>query len=130
MATDIRAMDSIEEAYDLAMNYFHDRQYKMAIAAFEAILLENPRHGLADNCQYWIGESYYGQGNYFQAIVEFEKVFAFDAPDKRDDAQIMMGLSYMKLGVVDQARNDFSWLLACYNDSEYFMRARQYMNQL
>ncbi|MBN2009845.1 tetratricopeptide repeat protein [candidate division KSB1 bacterium] len=121
---------SSPEAYDLALNYYYDRQYRMAVAAFESVLNENPKGSLADNCQYWIGEAYYGQGKYLQAIAEFEKVFAFDSADKRDDAQIMMGLAYMKLGEANQARNDFVWLVACYGGSEYSNKARQYMNQL
>lgn len=121
---------SFREQYDKALNYFHNRRYRSAILAFDKLLQENPYHALADNCQYWIGECQYARGNYYQAIVEFEKVFSFDAPDKRDDAQIMMGLAYMKLGESNQANQDFSWLITCYRTSEYYQRAQRYKNEL
>lgn len=118
------------EQYDLALNYFHNGEYQIAAMTFQKLLDSNPRSSLADNCQYWIGESRYAQGNYYQAIVEFEKVFMFDSTDKFDDAQIMIGLAYMKAGHTEQARVDFTWLLACYENSEYYQRALRYMDEL
>lgn len=124
------ASGPFEQQYNSALNSFHEGQYRIAAATFERLLNEDPYNPLADNCQYWIGESNYARGKYFQAICDFEKVFTFDATDKRDDAQIMMGLAYLKAGQVDQARNDFSWLLACYENSEYYQRALRYMDEL
>jgi len=128
--SDFNYGSNIQEGYDSALNYFYDRQYETAIDMFTNLLQENPNHSLADNCQYWLGESQFGQGNYFQAIVEFEKIFSYDSADKRDDAQIMMGLAYMKLGENSMALEDFSWLITCYNGSEYSSTARRYMSQL
>ncbi|MBD3287781.1 tetratricopeptide repeat protein [candidate division KSB1 bacterium] len=116
--------------YDDALNYFHNGEYQIAATTFKRLLHENPNSPLADNCQYWIGECRFAQGKYYQAIVEFEKVFMFNSTDKHDDAQIMMGLAYMKAGQVQQARTDFTWLLACYEGSEYYQRALRYMNEL
>ena len=116
--------------YDLALEYFYDKQYSAAINSFQKIRDTNSNQNIVDNCQYWIGECHFGIGNYFQAIVEFEKVFSFDSADKRDDAQIMMGLAYIKLGEVNQAKNDLTWLVDCYYTSEYSSRAKQYMSQL
>jgi len=121
---------SIQEQYDLALTYFHNAEYQSATATFQKILHDNRFHELSDNCQYWIGECQYARGNFYQAIVEFEKVFSFDETDKQDDAQIMIALAYMKNGQSDFARSDFSWLLSCYETSEYYQRALRYMKEL
>ena len=102
----------------------------MAEMAFLKLLDEMPNSQYADNCQYWIGECNYAKGNYAQAIVEFEKVFAFDTPDKKDDAQIMLALSQRNIGKTDNAESTFSWLIYFYPESEYLNRAEQYRNEL
>jgi TolA-binding protein len=120
-----------DEQYNIALDYFNKHDYKLAMMAFEQLLSELGRNNsLSDNCQYWIGECEFAQSKYYEAIVEFEKVFSFDVPDKKDDAQIMIGLAYMKLGQSNYAREDFSWLTTCYQNSEYYKRAKQYISQL
>ncbi|RMF59862.1 MAG: hypothetical protein D6743_15750, partial [Calditrichaeota bacterium] len=72
--------------YQRALNLFKARNYQQALQEFKALLVMDPNTSLSDNCQYWIGECYYGMGNYDQAIVEFEKVFSFPNSNKSDDA--------------------------------------------
>ena len=117
-------------AYNYGFELFQGHQYQEAIAQFRQLLEMNSRHSLSDNCQYWIGECQYAQGNYYQAVVEFTKVSAFDSPDKQDDAQLMLGLAFMKLGETSEARSELDWLVSCYASSEYINRAHQYLGQL
>ena len=42
---------------------------------FIDFIAKYPKHPLAANAQYWIGEAYWAQRDYRQALVEFEKVF-------------------------------------------------------
>jgi TolA-binding protein len=85
---------------------------------------------MADNCQYWIGECYYGLRQYQKAIIEFQKVFAYSATDKHDDAQLMIGLSYFRLGQRDQAQSEFQTFLNNFADSEYSSIARRYVQDI
>jgi TolA-binding protein len=120
-----------DEQYNVALDYFNKHDYKLAMMSFEQLLTElGHNNSLSDNCQYWMGECEFAQGKYYEAIVEFEKVFSYDVPDKKDDAQIMIGLAYMKLGQNNYAREDFNWLTACYQNSEYYKKAKQYISQL
>jgi tol-pal system protein YbgF len=116
--------------YAYARNLYEQRRYRDAINAFSDLLLENDKNSLADNSQYWIGESYYGLGNFAQAIAEFEKIFTFPRSDKNDDAQLKIGLCYLRMGDRQQARNGLEQLLATYPNSEYVGKARQYLNRL
>lgn len=121
---------SYRERYRAALDAYNARQYRDAINAFSRLLAEDANNSLADNCQYWIGESYYGLGNYAQAIAEFEKVFAYPNSNKADDALLKLGVTYLKLGDRESARTQFEQLLANYPKSEYLDKARGYLNRL
>jgi len=118
------------QRYANGRGLYERRQYRDAIKAFSNLLAEDDRNILADNAQYWIGESYYGLGNYAQSIVEFEKVFTFTTSDKSDDALLKLGLCYLKMGDRKQARSEFEQLLANYPKSEYAGQARNYLTKL
>ena len=117
------------QRYKDALAAYNARHYREAIDQFNALLNENSTNSLADNCQYWIGESYYGMGNYAQAIAEFEKVYSYAKSNKIDAAILKLGLSYLKMGNDELARSQFQQLIANYPKSEYVDRARSYLNQ-
>ncbi|KAA3663485.1 MAG: outer membrane protein assembly factor BamD, partial [Calditrichaeota bacterium] len=99
---------AVEMAYDQARNTMIDRNYSSAISQFRVMLVDNNTGNLADNCQYWIGEAYFAQGEYVKAIVEFEKVNAYPKSNKSVDAQLMLGIALMKIGQQDQAQREFT----------------------
>ncbi len=112
--------------YQKARSLFESFNYQDAIATFENLLSQYPNNAQADNCQYWIGECYYGLKQYQKAIMEFQKVFAYSQADKHDDAQLMIGLSYVKLGERDRANAEFETFLNTYAGSEYTSIAKRY----
>ena len=122
--------DSFQTRYQEALNSYNNRNYRSAITEFEALLNEDSGNSLSDNCQYWIGECYYGLGNFNEAIIEFEKVFNFSDSNKFDDSQLKLGLCYLKLGDNVKAKAEFERLLTNYPDSEYSPRAEQYVSSL
>ena len=64
-----------------------------------------------------------------RSISEFKKVFTFSDSNKLDDAQFKMGLCYMNIGKIDEAIIEFKKLLDSYPSSEYYVRAKNYINQ-
>lgn len=116
--------------YEQALGAFKARNYREAISLFTELMSLETNNSLSDNCQYWIGESYYGLGDYNQSITEFERVFSFPSSNKSDDAQLKLGLCYMKLGDKTQARSEFDRLLAIYPGSEYVVIAQKYIGRL
>ena len=124
------ATGSFRDRYRAALSLYNAKRYREAIDAFSALLAENPNNSLADNCQYWIGEAYYGLGNYAQAIAEFEKVFAYANSNKADAALLKLGITYLKLGDRESARAQFEQLIATYPKSEYVRMAQSYLNRL
>jgi tol-pal system protein YbgF len=118
------------QRYADARNLYEQRRYAEAAAAFQAILAENDKGSYADNCQYWIGESYYGLGKFPQAIAEFEKVFTFARSNKTDAALLKIGLCYLQMGERQQARSQLEQLIATYPSSPYVAKARRYLARL
>ena len=114
--------------YQEALGHYKDREYQTAINLFRELIQSDPHTTLSDNCQYWIGESYFGLPNYDQAIIEFEKVFSFADSNKSDDAQLKLGICHLKLGNQVQAQAEFNRLLSSYPDSEYLALAKRYLS--
>lgn len=117
-------------SYEQALQNYYSREFDAAIYLFNSLLETSPTHKLASNCQYWLGECYFGKGDYAQAVESFQRVLAFDESFKRDDALLMMGRSYIKLGDKQTARQMFDQLMNDYPDSEFFQKAQQYASGL
>lgn len=67
-------------------------------------LKKHPKNSLADNARYWIGESYYAEKNYHQAVMEFQKVVdTYQKGDAVDDSLFMLGESFRQLGMKEDA---------------------------
>ncbi|MBN2010323.1 tetratricopeptide repeat protein [candidate division KSB1 bacterium] len=126
----ISASGDFIQDYQSALSLYQNREYKEAIAMFEDLLSRGESNSYADNCQYWIGESYYGMSNFNQAIVEFTKVFSFSSSNKNDDAQLKLGLCYWKLGDKAKAREELERLISNYPKSEYIEKAESFLARL
>jgi len=125
MNTDSQGTSSYDELYQQALDDVYGGRHKQAIGKFRQLLTMNDPKNLADNCQYWIAESYYALGDFETSIVEFERVFAFDNNNKTDDAQFMIGIAHIKLGQQNLAELELNNLLSFYQDSEYVSRAQR-----
>lgn len=119
-----------KSGYQQARDLFEAFKYREAIDAFTRILEQNPDDVLADNSQYWIGECYFGLKEYQQAVMEFQKVFAYSMTDKYDDAQLMIGLSYVRSGQKEKAQKEFETFLNNYGTSEYAGVAKKYYRDI
>lgn len=121
---------AFRQQYQEALQTYRSRQYRSAIQKFESLLNQDTSNSLSDNAQYWIGESYYGLGNYQKAIMSFEKVFTFSKSNKDDAAQLKLGLCYMKLNDKSKAREEFQKLINNYPRSESVGLAKRLLSQI
>jgi tetratricopeptide (TPR) repeat protein len=83
-------------AYRDALERVRGRRYKEAIDVFQWLLLQNPSDTLASNCEYWVGESYFGLADYRRAYSAFKRVTLYSGSTKRNDAILMMKRASMK----------------------------------
>ncbi len=118
------------QRYAAGRELYEQRKYRNAINVFSELLREDDKNKLADNAQYWTGESYYGLRNFSQALIEFEKISLYSGSEKHDDAQLKIALCYLQQGDRQQAKSELEQLLATYPTSEYIDKAKQYLSKL
>ena len=63
-----------EKLYAAAMASFRADEHGQAVLEFTDLIDKFPKHTLASSAQYWIGEAYYRQRDFNQAVTEFQKV--------------------------------------------------------
>jgi tol-pal system protein YbgF len=99
---------SSKELYDKAYTLYREGKYIESHEAFRDYMRRFPDTALTDNAYFWIGEAYYDQGQFEQAILQYDKVvqkfpdgdkvasailkqaFAFSAIDDNLDARILL----------------------------------------
>lgn len=116
--------------YRDALDDYHTGKYRRAIQKFRKLLLRSDAGDLADNCQYWIGESYFALGDYYQAVVEFEKVYSWAGSNKISDAQLMVAIALLKAGETELARGEFDTLLSFFQNKSAAKKARKYIDMI
>jgi len=114
--------EEYENRYNEGRAAFESRNYNDAIQLFESLLASSTNNSLADNAQYWIGESQYALRQYNSALLSFEKVFTFTKSNKKDDAQFKLGMCYLRKGDKQKAQEEFDRLRIDYPKSEYIGR--------
>ena len=60
--------------YDSSLATYREGKYQEAMAGFQDFLKRYPKSDLADNANFWIGESYMALGRYEQAILAYQEV--------------------------------------------------------
>ena len=121
---------SFADRYQEALQTYRSRHFMDAIQKFENLLDSGSYNSLSDNCQYWIGECYYGLGKYEEAALSFEKVFSFSNSNKDDDAQLKLGLCQLRLNNKAKAKEEFQKLVDNYPTSEYVSVAQRFIAQI
>lgn len=89
-----------------------------AINGFNQFIQRYPNSSLAGNAQYWLGECYYAQRKFSQAIVEFERVYhQYPSSEKVPAALLKIGYSNLELEKPATARSIFRQLVRSYPKS-------------
>jgi len=86
------------ELYQTAYRDYQRGNYDFAIQGFREFLDGNPDSDLADNAAYWIGECFYSQKKYRDAIRQFDEVISkYQKSDKVPAALLKKGFAYIEL---------------------------------
>lgn len=77
-----------------------------AESVFRSFVKRYPRHDLADNAQYWLGETYYDRKDYTSAAPEFQSVVVrWPSGNKAPDALLKLGYCLIALGETQKGRD-------------------------
>jgi tol-pal system protein YbgF len=104
--------------YDGALNLLRQGSFVDAARGFSKFLRTFPDASFAANAQYWLGECYYGQRRFQEAIDEFEQVFAFYSSSNKVPASLLkIAYSHLELQQLSMARSVFQQLVRMYPQS-------------
>jgi tol-pal system protein YbgF len=120
----------VNPGYESALSKFRNRRYQDATDEFSSLLSAGISDDLADNCRYWIGESYFAMKQFNEAVQQFEGVATMAGSDKADDAQLMLGNAYIAMGNKAAAKQALQYLIATYPSSPLVKRARAKLSGL
>lgn len=122
---------SIQRAYELAYSNYRINDYQGAIRGFEAFLKAHPKHQLAPNAQYWIGESYFQLRDH-RAAIEAQRRLLGTYPDsaKVPDALLIIGTAESALGDTAAARKTFEDLISKYPATDSAEKAKSRLARL
>jgi len=85
--------------YDQAMQLFRSGDFSGAREGFTRFLGLYPTTDLASNAQFWLGESYFAEKKYDEAIVAYDKVVKeFPKSEKVSSALLKMGMAFLEKG--------------------------------
>lgn len=117
-------------SFDDALTSFKSGDYNLAIDKFSKVASASKDNKTSSNCNYWIGESYFGLKQYDKAIAYFQKVINAKGSPKTANAQIMIAEANIRLGKIPEAKKAFQTVVEKYPRSEYIARAKKMLQQL
>jgi TolA-binding protein len=109
--------------YDVALRAFNSRKYDAAAKGFEAIG-RGTNDDLAKRATYWLGETYFAQKKYKEALPLFQETLKFKHSEKKADAQFMIGQTYERLGDKVNAKAAYEKVVKNYPMSKNVKRAK------
>lgn len=117
--------------YQTAYNDYLRGNYDLAILGFRQYLESFSNTDLADNASYWIGESYYRQRRFQDAIREFDQVVSeYPDSDKVPSALLRKGYAYLELGEQSRGVVQLQNVIRRYPRSDEANLARQQLATL
>ena len=104
--------------YQSAFDALKQGRYDDSSRLFSQFLRNHPDHDLADNAQYWLGESYYVTQNYESALQTFRAMTErYPDGDKSADAELKIGYCLYELGQYAGARQALQDVVNRYSGS-------------
>jgi tol-pal system protein YbgF len=116
--------------YEGAQKAFAEKKYDDAIQMFQALLDGGIPEDLADNCHYWLGESYFGKKDFKEAVKHLEMVFQYKNSEKKGDAYFMLGRSYELLGDKAKAKESYEKVVKDFPTNNNVKKAKEHWGRL
>ncbi|MCF8035150.1 MAG: tol-pal system protein YbgF [Desulfarculaceae bacterium] len=88
-----------KDIYNLGLRLYRQKSYSAARDRFTEYVKKYPKSNLADNAQYWAGETYYAQKKYEEAILAYNHMIKhYPKSSKVPAALLKQGLAFRALG--------------------------------
>lgn len=121
----------IEAAYRNAFNLLKQSLYDRSVNAFREFLVRYPDSEYADNAQFWLGEAYFVNSLFEQALVEYTALLQnYPGSPKLAQAKLKAGICQHELGLIEPARQQLEELIRQYPETTAARLARERLKQL
>lgn len=120
-----------ENSYKQAFDVFKSGETAKAREMFTKFTEQFPDNKLSANARYWIGETYYLEKNYEQAVLEFQRVIKeYPGKEKVPAAMLKQGLAFKELGDAKSARFIIKDLIDKFPKAEEIPAAKEILLKL
>lgn len=120
-----------ETLYQTAYSDYLRGAYDLALLGFRQYLDAYPETDLADNAVYWIGECFYRQQRYREAIAEYDKVLAqWPRSDKTASAMLKKSYAQVESGSRTEGVAGLERVVQTFPNSDEANLARQKLQSL
>ncbi len=117
----------VEAYYREAMKLYRAGEREKARQIFMKIVERFPSSKYSENALYWLGETYYDEGDYKRAAEYFSEVLKNEFTHKDHDALYKLGVSYARAKDWTGAYRIFKKFLALYPDSYLKEDAKEWL---
>jgi len=122
---------SPQRMYDTAWADYTTGQWALAVQGFDAYINSFPRSELADDAQFYIGQTHYADGQYREAAQAFEAVvLSYPDGDRVAEALYKRGLALERMDELELARQAFELVIQNYPDDNMANLARQALDRM
>lgn len=126
---EVSASANDQKAYDAALAIFKSGDYRTAASAFSNFIRSSS--GLVPSAQYWLGNAYYAQRDYKNAIAAQQVVVTKYADNpKAADALLNISSSYMELKNKPASKKALEQLLTQYPNAPAAQTAKEHLSSL
>lgn len=130
-AAPVVAGGSPQRLYNTAWADYASGQWALAVTGFEAYISTYPRSEMTDDAAFYVGETYFLQGDFQGAVEAYEQVVMnYPNGDKVPEAAYKRGVAFDRLGEPDRARESFELVVTNYPDSRMAALAQQLLDRL
>lgn len=120
-----------ENSYKVAFDAYKIGETAKARDLFNRFTEQFPESKLAANARYWVGETYYLEKNYEQAVLEFQRVIKeHPGKEKVPAAMLKQGLAFKELGDTKSARFVIKELIEKFPMAEEIPAAKEVLLKL
>ena len=122
---------SPQEVYNMANSDYLKGNFDLAIAGFKMYIEQFSESPLVDDCFYWIGECFFSQKKFKEAVDQFnELILNYPGGDKIPEAYLKKGISLVELGQKEEAISVFKLLISKFPLEEETKIAQQKIKEL
>jgi tol-pal system protein YbgF len=130
-ATPAGSTPSADTLYSNGYRDLNTGKYELARSEFQDYIKYFGNTDLASNAQFYVGESYYMQKNYEQAVVEYDKLLNnYPKSFKLAPARLRKGLALIELGQKTAGIRELREVVKRFPGSEEDRRARSKLTEL